>query len=136
MNNSVQGNLLELEALYELIELSYAPKINYILSDKVIAMYVGDKVQVDISNWHGHIQLVPGTILGIDIAGQYQIKLDSGNLVWRNHDEIRKVLNSDADKDKDKDTYGSKAWCSHEYVMYVGMTDSFEYCKFCDLKKD
>lgn len=27
-------------------------------------------------------------------------------------------------------------FCRHEYVLYVGLTEQFKYCKYCDKKQD
>ena len=44
---------------------------------------------------------------------------------------------SSQDSDNNNDWYYYEApRCSHEWKLYVGLVDSYEYCTKCDIKKD
>lgn len=58
----------------------------------------------------------------------------SGNLTQAEIDELFKALEQ-TQLELWNDSHSPKAACEHEYVEYKGFTDSYHYCKKCDVKK-
>jgi len=82
------------------------------------------------NDWYTNINLPPGN---------YQI---SSGINFANIDDADESISKSAQDYYDQfygtwdSTYTTNKECSHEFVKYQGFTDSFEYCKHCDKKKD
>lgn len=75
-----------------------------------------------------------GTITRVDeLTHQYHVKLDKGVDYWFTADELT-LINHDS-FDYYQPPVSSYNSCSHEFVLYQGLIESFNHCKFCGEKE-
>lgn len=91
---------------------------------------VGDTVRVVYSS-----AMLPTTYEGVITEinqGTIEVKLDHGGFLYLSEKDM--IANGSVIMSTNSESSLPKA-CIHEFITYVGLTDTYDYCKKCDYKE-